>query len=473
MVINYREQDVAGEVRKIAPDGVDVIVEVAAAQNAGLDAQLIGQDGTVAVYADTGGDVLTVPIRPMMVRNARWQFVFTYNTPGLAKARAIDDVGAAAAQGGLRVGPEAGLPLHRYPLERAAEAQQAVQDGVSRQGPDHHQRQLTAVGPRPAAPAGPAAPAARSRSGQLLGAQVAVGVALADAPSCRTCRRLVFGTASMNAQRSGSCQRASVAGEELAQLVGGGASRPRWSDDRRQRALAPPLVGHADDAGLEHRRVGHQRVLQLDRADPLAAGLDDVLGPVGQREEAVGGERADVAGAQPAVVGTSPGRARRRRGSAPVIHGPRTSSSPTDLPSAGMTSPSGPTIRASTAGRHPALACSGSAHASSPLDAGRWPGDRAQRRHLGHPPGVDDLDAVPLLEGVHQRRRAGRAADDHLPQRGDVASGWRRGRRAGRSRSSAPRRRASACSAAIIAASGAACRNRSGMSSEAPDMNAA
>ncbi|MGA3526315.1 NADPH:quinone reductase [Melissospora conviva] len=131
MVINYREQDVAGEVRKIAPDGVDVIVEVAAAQNAGLDAQLIGQDGTVAVYADTGGDVLTVPIRPMMVRNARWQFVFTYNTPGLAKARAIDDVGAAAAQGGLRVGPEAGLPLHRYPLERAAEAQQAVQDGVT------------------------------------------------------------------------------------------------------------------------------------------------------------------------------------------------------------------------------------------------------------------------------------------------------------------------------------------------------
>ena len=130
MVINYREQDVVAETRKIAPDGVDVIVEVAAAQNAAVDAELIGSDGTVAVYADTGGDQVNVPIRPMMVRNARWQFVFTYNTPGFVKARAIDDVAAAAAQGDLRVGEAAGLPLHRYPLERAAEAQQAVQDGA-------------------------------------------------------------------------------------------------------------------------------------------------------------------------------------------------------------------------------------------------------------------------------------------------------------------------------------------------------
>ena len=72
--------------------------------------------------------------------------------------------------------------------------------------------------------------------------------------------------------------------------------------DRREWTLAPPLVRHADDARLEHRRVRHQRVLQLDRADPLAAGLDDVLGPVGQGQVAVRGEHADVAGAQPAVA---------------------------------------------------------------------------------------------------------------------------------------------------------------------------
>jgi NADPH2:quinone reductase len=30
----------------------------------------------------------------------------------------------------LRVGAEAGLPLHRFPLERAADAHRAVQDGA-------------------------------------------------------------------------------------------------------------------------------------------------------------------------------------------------------------------------------------------------------------------------------------------------------------------------------------------------------
>ena len=41
IVINYREQDVVEEVRKIAPDGVHTIVEVSAARNAAVDAQLL------------------------------------------------------------------------------------------------------------------------------------------------------------------------------------------------------------------------------------------------------------------------------------------------------------------------------------------------------------------------------------------------------------------------------------------------
>ncbi|MEH1016151.1 NADPH:quinone reductase [Micromonospora sp. CPCC 206060] len=129
-VVNYREQDVVAEVRKIAPDGVDVIVEVAAARNAAVDAQLLAPSGTVAVYADDGGDEVTIPIRAMMVPNARWQFVLIYTTPWFAKARAIDNLAAAVAQGGVHVGADAGLPLHYYPLDRAAEAHQAVQDSV-------------------------------------------------------------------------------------------------------------------------------------------------------------------------------------------------------------------------------------------------------------------------------------------------------------------------------------------------------
>ncbi|MBQ0894318.1 NADPH:quinone reductase [Micromonospora sp. U56] len=129
-VINYREQDVVEEVRKIAPDGVHTIVEVSAARNAATDVQVLRPGGAVCVYADDGGAEVTLPIRPLMVPNARWQFVLVYTEPAAAKARAVRDVAAAVAQGGVRAGGEVGLPLHYYPLADAAAAHQAVEDSV-------------------------------------------------------------------------------------------------------------------------------------------------------------------------------------------------------------------------------------------------------------------------------------------------------------------------------------------------------
>ncbi|WP_319463148.1 NADPH:quinone reductase [Micromonospora sp. RTP1Z1] len=129
-VINYREQDVVEEVRKVAPDGVHTIVEVSAARNAATDVQLLRTGGAVCVYADDGGDEVTLPIRPLMGPNARWQFVLIYTAPKAAKAQAVVDVSAAAAQGGIRVGEEAGLPLHHYSLATAAAAHKAVESSV-------------------------------------------------------------------------------------------------------------------------------------------------------------------------------------------------------------------------------------------------------------------------------------------------------------------------------------------------------
>ena len=51
-----------------------------------------------------------------------------------------------------------------------------------------------------------------------------------------------------------------------------------------------------------HVRVPDQAVLQLNRGDPLPTGLDDVLGAVGQSDEALLVDTANVAGAQPAGV---------------------------------------------------------------------------------------------------------------------------------------------------------------------------
>jgi NADPH2:quinone reductase len=130
-VIDYARQDVVAEIRKIVPSGVDAIVEVAPGPNAAIDAQVVAPHGSIAVYATNGGDEVTIPVRSQMGPNARWQFVLVYTEPTRAKEIAVEDVNAAVLDGAVRVGEDAGLPLHVFPLADAAAAHQAVEDGVT------------------------------------------------------------------------------------------------------------------------------------------------------------------------------------------------------------------------------------------------------------------------------------------------------------------------------------------------------
>ena len=129
-VINYRQQDVVREIRKIVPKGVDTIVEVAPAANAAIDAAVVGRLGSVAVYANNGGDEFTLPVRALMRLNARWQFVLLYTEPTEAKEVAIEDIMAAVYDGAVRVGEAAGLPLHHFRLDQTRQAHAAVQGGA-------------------------------------------------------------------------------------------------------------------------------------------------------------------------------------------------------------------------------------------------------------------------------------------------------------------------------------------------------
>jgi NADPH2:quinone reductase len=129
-VIDYHAQDAAEAVRDLAPDGVDLVVEVAPGPNASLDRAVLAPAGTIAAYATNGGEEFTVPIRPHMVSNTRFQFVLVYTVPAQAKEHAVEDVSAAAAAGVLGVGGEHGLPLHRYTLADVAAAHSAVESGV-------------------------------------------------------------------------------------------------------------------------------------------------------------------------------------------------------------------------------------------------------------------------------------------------------------------------------------------------------
>jgi NADPH:quinone reductase len=129
-VVNYRERDPVAAIRHAAPDGVDVVVEVAPAVNAELDAAVLAPNGTVAVYANDGGTRLALSVRDLMGRNVRYQFVLVYTVSAAVKDDAVADVAAAVAAGALPVGEAAGLPLHRFPLERTADAHAAVEAGV-------------------------------------------------------------------------------------------------------------------------------------------------------------------------------------------------------------------------------------------------------------------------------------------------------------------------------------------------------
>ena len=77
-----------------------------------------------------------------------------------------------------------------------------------------------------------------------------------------------------------------------------GGGRLRVEHEQRGHVVAPV----ADRAGLADQRVPLQLVLDQGGRDVLAAGGDDqLLLPVGDLQEAVGVELADVAGVQPAV----------------------------------------------------------------------------------------------------------------------------------------------------------------------------
>ena len=129
-IVNYRTEDAAAVIRSIAPDGVDIVVEVSIVQNATLDAEVVGPRAVVSMYANDGGDMATLAIRPNMMKNTRYQFVLLYTIDDQALKAAIEDVTAALIAGVLPVGEKDGLPLVRFPLAETAAAHQAVEDGV-------------------------------------------------------------------------------------------------------------------------------------------------------------------------------------------------------------------------------------------------------------------------------------------------------------------------------------------------------
>ena len=129
-VVNYRTDNAVEQIRAIAPDGVDLFVEVAPYANAILDHAVAAVNATIAFYADDGADQVRIPIREAMTKTLRWQGVLVYTVSEQVKDNAITGVSAAVEDGALQVGESAGVPLHWFALEDTADAHAAVENGV-------------------------------------------------------------------------------------------------------------------------------------------------------------------------------------------------------------------------------------------------------------------------------------------------------------------------------------------------------
>src|SRR5581483_6798024 len=129
-VVTYTDADAADQIRAVAPDGVDLIVEVAAGANAELDQAVLRPRGTISIYANDGGVPFGLDVRRNMGLNSRYQFVLLYTVGWERITAAAEDINSAIADGAFRAGEDAGLPLHRFALEEASAAHAAVEHGA-------------------------------------------------------------------------------------------------------------------------------------------------------------------------------------------------------------------------------------------------------------------------------------------------------------------------------------------------------
>ena len=115
------QSDPVSEIRRLAPHGVDRVVEVALSANADLDAAVVGNGAVLAAYASPE-DRPALPFWPMLFANVTIRLLGSDDFPPEAKNAAARDLTAAAAQSALAV-----TVAETFPLERIAAAHEIIE----------------------------------------------------------------------------------------------------------------------------------------------------------------------------------------------------------------------------------------------------------------------------------------------------------------------------------------------------------
>jgi len=124
LVLNRRTDDLAAGIRAFTGvgRGVDRVVEVAFGANLELTLQVLAPRGVVATYSSDAVPEPTLPYWPLVMLDATVRFVLVYVMDRAAHEAAAAAIGEALATG--RLSADIGAA---YPLERIAEAHEAVE----------------------------------------------------------------------------------------------------------------------------------------------------------------------------------------------------------------------------------------------------------------------------------------------------------------------------------------------------------
>jgi NADPH:quinone reductase len=125
LVVDYRSENAASEIRSAAPEGVDRIVELALQANMELDLAVAAPYALIVVYADDVHPVASVPIRRLMLANLTLRFMILY---AIREEKRLE--GVAAVQAAVAAQALTPLPIERVPLQRVADAHDLVQEGA-------------------------------------------------------------------------------------------------------------------------------------------------------------------------------------------------------------------------------------------------------------------------------------------------------------------------------------------------------
>ena len=123
LVVDYRQPGFVEEVERFSP-AVDRVVEVAIGANLDLDLA-VSRPGTEIVTYATEAEDPVLPTRRLMAANVTIRYVLLYGVPRRELADAVRWVDRAVRDSALSL-----LPLHRFPLDEVAAAQDAVEHGA-------------------------------------------------------------------------------------------------------------------------------------------------------------------------------------------------------------------------------------------------------------------------------------------------------------------------------------------------------